>query len=463
MQKRHFHLAVIGAGPAGLSAALAATKAGLEVILLDDQPDVGGQVYRQLTRNCKMKQPYLGQSYFSGRNMVDEMQRFSGVYAPRTTVWQITAERDIAIVVDGKAEMLSADYILIATGAIERPMPVTGWTMPGVMSVGGAQTLLKTSALGAENAVFVGSGPLLYLTIWQYLQAGLPVRAVLDITRPAQWRSVIAYAPLTLFQPKLLISGWKWLREIRRQCAFIPHVSSVDIIGTDHATGIRYETEHGAKGEFTSDHIFLHQGVMPNINLTMATGLHHRWNDHAHYWQPVVDQNGQSSDPHIYVAGDGGGIGGAAAAALAGTNAARAIIAKLKPETGISLPGGLLSQLCRWRAKAIRPFLDRLYLPPADMRLPQRDDTVVCRCENVRKADIDAALSNAVTGPNQLKAFCRAGMGRCQGRSCGIMVQEMIAAHHKQSLSQTGYYRLRPPVKPLTLAELASLNGPWPV
>jgi len=94
--------------------------------------------------------------------------------------------------------------------------------------------------------------------------------------------------------------------------------------------------------------------------------------------------------------------------------------------------------------------------------LAQTDETIICRCEAVSKADVNAALACGASGPNQLKAFCRAGMGRCQGRSCGLVVQEMTASHTGQSMPETGYYRLRPPVKPITLAELASLEGPWP-
>ena len=149
------------------------------------------------------------------------------IYRPDCTVWQITNTHEIALVSRGKAELITADYIIIATGAIERPMPVKGWTLPGVMSVGGAQTLLKQAALGADDAVFVGSGPLLYLTAWQYIQAGLAVRAVIDITGGKQWRSAIPFAPLALLQPDMLAMGRKWLGDIRRNTEVINKVSAL--------------------------------------------------------------------------------------------------------------------------------------------------------------------------------------------------------------------------------------------
>ena len=461
MTVRKFNLVIIGAGPAGMSAAITATKAGLSVLILDDQGDAGGQVYRRLAQTLQSPPVYLGAAYAAGIPLMQAFLANGGVYEPKSTVWQITEDRDVAIVRNGQAEVIGADYIIIATGAIERAMPVTGWTLPGVMTVGGAQTLLKQAAIGAEDAVFVGSGPLLYLTAWQYIRAGLRVRAVLDTTGTHQKRAAIIHAPMALLQPAMLASGLAWMREIRRQSRLVRNVGAVEIIGQNRARAVRYETAGGHGETIDADHVFLHQGVIPNINLTMATGLDHHWDDVGYCWRPVTDGDGQSSDPHVYVAGDGGGVGGAKAAALAGRIAATAIIRRAVPSTSRQR-GGWRDHVRLWHQRSIRPFLDRLYTPSSHFRLPQSDGTIVCRCESVTHADVKAALGDAVTGPNQLKAFCRAGMGRCQGRGCGLLVQEMIAAHHRQSMAQTGYYRLRPPVKPVTLAELASLDGPWP-
>ena len=459
MVNQHFQIVIIGAGPAGMAAALTTTKAGLETIVIDDQKDSGGQVYRNLLANQEASTAYLGQSYYDGAKLAQSFADCGAIYWSDCTVWQITDMHEIALVSRGKAELITADYIIIATGAIERPMPVKGWTLPGVMSVGGAQTLLKQAALGADDAVFFGSGPLLYLTAWQYIKAGLEVRAVIDITGGKQWRSAIPFAPLALLQPNMLAMGRKWLGEIYRNTEVINKVSAIEIIGESQAQGVSCTLSSGDKIDIDANHIFLHQGVVPNVNLTMATGLAHQWDHQAHCWRPVIDVTGKSSDEQIYIAGDGGGIGGAKAAAIAGRLAASAIVARCgKPR----FLAQLYYKLRHLHYLSIRPFLDRLYLPPAHFRLAQTDETIICRCEAVSKADVNAALASGASGPNQLKAFCRAGMGRCQGRSCGLVVQEMISSHTGQSMPETGYFRLRPPVKPITLAELTSLEGPWP-
>ena len=158
--------------------------------------------------------------------------------------------------------------------------------------------------------------------------------------------------------------------------------------------------------------------------------------------------------PGIFVAGDGIGIAGAGAAAFSGKTAIKRMANYSKSRLSISL---VLSKLRRAKQTAIRPFLDTVFKPPRDWLVPTEDQAIVCRCEALSKADIAAAIKLGVSGPNQLKGFCRAGMGRCQGRMCGLTVQNMIAEHNKLSEKETGYFRLRPPIRPLTVGELAAL------
>jgi len=110
-----------------------------------------------------------------------------------------------------------------------------------------------------------------------------------------------------------------------------------------------------------------------------------------------------------------------------------------------------------WRQAAIRPFLDSLFKPPDDWRVPKEDHAIVCRCEALTKADVDAAIALGVSGPNQLKSYCRAGMGRCQGRMCALTIQKMIHNRNGGLEEEIGHLRIRPPIRPLTVGELAAL------
>jgi bacterioferritin-associated ferredoxin len=158
----------------------------------------------------------------------------------------------------------------------------------------------------------------------------------------------------------------------------------------------------------------------------------------------------------IAVAGDAAGIGGAEAAAERGRLAALAIVEVLRPAAMPSLPRERSVRRALRRALRGRRFLDALFLPAPQFRRPM-GDTMVCRCEEVTAEQIRGAANLGVPGPNQMKAFLRCGMGPCQGRMCGLTVTELIAAERGIHPRDVGYWRLRPPVKPITLGELASL------
>ena len=451
-----YDIVIIGAGPAGLAAAIEASRHDLSTLVLDDQPAPGGQVYRNITQNRGQRHAsgFLGNDYWSGSRLVDGFAHVSANVLTESRVWQITSDRQVFFSRQGKAQNVRAGAVLVATGAMERPMPIAGWTLPGVMSVGAAQTMLKTSGSGADGAVFVGSGPLFYLTVWQYLQAGFGVKAVVD-TAPARMRPehyLLAIA--ALLQPILLLKGLRWRAAIRRKTDYHAGATSVVIAGEDSATGVMFQDTSGREQNIPAKHVFIHQGVVPNVNLTMATDLRHQWHPRQLCWIPQTDMFGESSVDGIFIAGDGMGIAGATAAALSGRLAARRIIARVKRRPFFMAP---VWRALKWRQAAIRPFLDSLFKPPDDWRVPKEDHAIVCRCEALTKADVNAAIALGVSGPNQLKSYCRAGMGRCQGRMCALTIQKMIHNHNGGSEEEIGYLRIRPPIRPLTVGELAAL------
>jgi bacterioferritin-associated ferredoxin len=196
--------------------------------------------------------------------------------------------------------------------------------------------------------------------------------------------------------------------------------------------------------------------VVPNVNLAMAAGVKHAWDAGQLCWAPVLDANGGTSVDGISVAGDGAGIAGVLSAVERGRIAARAVVEALKPEAAGKAPAMDMLRRALAKAERGRAFLDVLFQPPKQFRVPE-GDTIVCRCEEVTAQDILDAVAIGATGPNQLKAYRRTGMGPCQGRLCGLTVTELMAQARGKSPEEIGYYRLRAPVKPITLAELAAL------
>jgi NADPH-dependent 2,4-dienoyl-CoA reductase/sulfur reductase-like enzyme len=451
-------VAVIGAGPAGLAAAAIAAGAGLDTVLFDENPGPGGQVYRAITSTPLQDRSVLGADFWTGQSLVERAQRSGARLQHATTVWSLDSELEVGVMRDGAARMIPARHVIIATGALERPFPIPGWTLPGVMTAGAAQTLLKASGAVAGGAVVLaGMGPLLWLLAAQTLRAGGRIAAILDTTPPGAYRAAAADFPAFLVSP-LFRKGLALLREVRRQVKVIGGVDRLVAEGDDRVRAVVYRTASGRQGRIEVEHLFLHQGVVPNVNLAMAAGVEHRWSDLQLCFAPVVDAFGGTSVPGLAVAGDGAGIAGAWAAEARGRLAAIAAVRRL---VGSNAPGASEADEREARAalrrgQAGRAFLDRVYRPPAAFRVPD-GDTVVCRCEEVTAAQIVDTAALGCEGPNQMKAFLRCGMGPCQGRLCGLTVTELIASARRSSPQAVGYYRLRPPVKPIPLSALANM------
>ncbi len=454
-------LAIIGAGPAGMAAAIEAKVLGLKAVLLDEQSRVGGQIYRNIEKPSLQNQAILGPDYYDGQALAKGVKTANCLHIPGATVWQINSDGSLYYSNKGISKVIQARHFLIANGAQERPVPIPGWTLPGVMTAGSAQVLLKTTGLAAEGAVFAGSGPLLYLITWQYLQAGIQVQAVLDTTPRSHYFKAISKLGNALQGSRYLIKGLKMIRDIKAAgIPIIKGVEALEAVGSE-ADGIS-QVVYRAKGKRNSiatDHLFLHQGVVPNVNLAMACNCEHEWNPLQLCWQPKLDTWGQSSQAHISIAGDNSGIGGAIAAKLRGKIAVQHIACLQNKQN--EQQRDINTQPYRrqlTRELAFRPFLDTLYQPAAQFRKPKSDDVTICRCEEITLGDIRSAASQGCMGPNQLKSFTRCGMGSCQGRQCGLTVSEVMADLTQQPVTATGYYRIRAPIKPLSFGELATLS-----
>ncbi|MBL6617984.1 MAG: FAD-dependent oxidoreductase [Reyranella sp.] len=443
-----YDLIVIGGGPAGLAAASLAARAGVRTVLFDENPGVGGQIYRGITFTPVKDRAILGDDYWAGEALAADAKASGALIVNGATVWSLDPQRVIGVSIAGAARMIEAKRVIIATGSQERPFPIPGWTLPGVMTAGAAQTVLKAQGLlPGGRTVIAGTGPLLWLLAAQILRAGGRIEALLDTTPRANWLRAAFHLPDFLLSP-YFAKGLALLREVRAKVP-VYKVSRIEAVGEGNLREVVFDG-----GRMAADLLLLHQGVVPNLNLALAAGAAHAWNERQLCFQPVVDQDFGGSVPGIAVAGDGAGIAGGTAAAERGRLAAIAAVRALKPNASLPEPQAIRQRL--QREEMGRAFLDWLNRPADSFRQPV-GDTVVCRCEEVTAKQVRDAADMGCEGPNQMKAFLRCGMGPCQGRLCGLTVTELIAAQRKSTPAEVGYYRLRPPVKPITLAELASL------
>jgi len=443
-----YDLVVIGGGPAGLASASLAARAGLTTILFDENAGVGGQIYRGITSTPVTNRSILGEDYWAGEALANEAKTSGAAIVNGATVWSLDPERIVGVSIFGKARMIEARRVIVATGSQERPFPIPGWTLPGVMTAGAAQTVLKAQGLlPSGRTIMAGTGPLLWLLAAQILRAGGKLDAILDTTPRRNLLRAAAHLADFALSP-YFAKGLALLREVKAKVP-VRRVSSVAAKGDDRLREVVTD-----RGPIAADLLLLHQGVVPNVNLALAAGVTHEWNERQLCFQPVLDQDFGSSVPGIAVAGDGAGIAGGTAAAERGRLAAIAAVRALKPDARLPDPQSVRRRL--QREERGRAFLDWLNRPAESFRQPV-GDTLVCRCEEVTAAQVRSTADLGCEGPNQMKAFLRCGMGPCQGRLCGLTVTELIAVQRKTTPAEVGYYRLRPPVKPITLAELASL------
>ncbi len=456
-------LIVVGAGPAGMAAAECAAGLGLSVALVDEQPRPGGQIYRATGASPLADASILGPDYQRGAALVEALSRHRIECFYNATVWQVTRDREIGLLVQGQTRLLQGRAIILATGAMERPVPIPGWTLPGVMTAGAGQILLKSAGLmPSASVVIAGSGPLLFLIAWQYVQAGVTIAAVVETTPHGNYLRALRHLGRALKANEYLRKGVALIAGLKR--AGIPILRNARHLRAEAGADGRVARLHFRTGNrdrsIECGLLLLHQGVVPNTQITRALDCSHDWDALQRCWRPRVNEWGATDVPGLWVAGDGAGIAGARAAEhsgrLAALDAAR-LLDRIQPSERDEKAAPDKAALAHHGA--VRPFLDTLYASAPDILVPS-DDTILCRCEEVTAGDIRHFVALGCQGPNQAKIFGRSGMGPCQGRLCGLTVAEVIADARGVPMEEVGYYRIRPPIKPITLGQLADLDIP---
>ena len=305
-------VAIVGAGPAGLAAATVCAERGLSTSLYDEQGAPGGQIYRGITASPLARPDILGEDYWRGASLLAPFRHSGARYVPNATVWAIAPRAsggfDLAMTsgpIKARESMtIAARAVILATGALERPFPVRGWTLPGVMTAGGAQVLLKTAGVVPQGrTVLAGCGPLLWLVAAQFLRAGVRIEALLDTTPRGRLAQALPHAP-AFMATSYFAKGRALVRAVRRRVRIIEYVESIALLGDDAVGAVRFRRDD-LNETLAADQVLLHQGVVPDTNLAGAAGCALTWDDLQACFVPVVDTWGGSTVPGLFIAGDG--------------------------------------------------------------------------------------------------------------------------------------------------------------
>jgi len=453
-------IVIVGAGPAGVRAAETLVAAGVKPIVIDENARWGGQIYRQppaLGGFERSKKALYGFEAHKAEALHSTMAALLPHvdYRPDTLAWACETGR-LDTLHAGRELSVPFSHLIIASGATDRVLPVPGWTLPGVYTLGAAQVALKSQgcAIG-RRVVLAGTGPLLYLVAYQYVKAGAQVIAVLD-TSP--FLQQVAAAPKLVRAPSTFAKGLYYIGWLKAKGIRIERdVTLVGIRGADGVEALEWRaSREGSPIEtIACDAIGVSFGLKPETQLADLAGCRFRFDATNRCWLPEVDAMGRSSLRGVYLAGDGAGIAGADAAELAGRRAALALLDDLgiAHPRGAGLPDAAAIARSLKRIAVFREGIEMAFAPPAHCASQWPDDMIVCRCEEIDASTLRRCIRDGDANEiNRLKALTRIGMGRCQGRMCGEAALTLLAEETGKPLDAVGRLRSQPPVKPIPLS-----------
>jgi NADPH-dependent 2,4-dienoyl-CoA reductase/sulfur reductase-like enzyme len=429
-------LTVIGAGPAGLSAAVAAADHGVTVTVLDLGERPGGQYFRHAAPELGARRAgALHHDWATFTALRDRFQRHVATgrisYRPRHQVWTVDRDDHARFTIralegerEARPRTVEAGAVLIATGAHDRHVPFPGWTLPGVMAVGGVQALLKGNLVApGRRAVVAGTGPFLLSAACGMLDSGIEVAAIIEANR------LTGYAR----DPRGALAGLDKLPELagyaaRLLRARVPFLSGRAVTaahGEGHVTSVTvspidsgWAICDGAARETACDLLAVGYGFTPQLELLVALGCATALGRDGSLIVSV-DRAQRTSVAGVSAAGETTGVGGAALAIAEGAIA------------GLTAAGATMPSPLRARRTRLARFASVLHAahPVADGWSGWlRDDTLICRCEQVSFARVREATQLGAIDARTLKLLARPGMGRCQGRICGRPVATLAAA-----------------------------------
>jgi NAD(P)H-nitrite reductase large subunit len=340
--------------------------------------------------------------------------------------------------------------LIVATGAYERPAMIPGWTLPGVMTVGAAQTLWRSyRTLPGWRVALFGNGPLVAQVALELARGGAEV-AMLGEAAPAPHRRPLAGLHMLRRDPALAVKGLRMLGALRARGIRPRHDAwPQSIRQADGGLEVAF-TAGGRQQRLTVDAVCLNYGFQPQNEILRLLGCEMAYDSRFDHLRVTRSDSCETSVPGVYAVGDCCGLGGAPAAVVEGRIAGRAASGR---------PAGAGDRAALTRHRQFQDALWQLYAAPLPRPEDAPPDTLVCRCEEVTKAQLDAALEDDPTDIGALKRATRIGMGRCQGRYCAPAVAGIMARRQGRPLEDLSYFAPRVPIKPVEIAAITAAEA----
>lgn len=457
---------IVGAGPAGLAAAKVISSASLgslDVLVLDERKSAGGQYFKQPARSFAVCEEELDAQFREGRELVASVAVSGVTLISEATVWGAFVPMQIGAITPTRRLTIQPRRLVLACGAYERGVPFPGWTLPGVMTTGAAQTLLRSSQIAPGRRVLIaGNGPLNLQVARELSDCGVEVVALVEAAATLGPSSLGALMKMAMSSPRLVSDGATHLWALRRRN--VPVLYRHALVRAEGAERVEEATiaqiNHtgqpvaGTERNYKVDAMCVGYGFLPQSELARALGCRHHYEEARGGLIVERDDAGRTSIPEVFVIGDAGGLGGARIALSQGALAGLAVARDL----GLRLGADLQRQEAKARRTLARyrrfqQGLWSLYRAPLLIDQLATPDTYICRCEGVTQQALETLMPDAdALGP--IKRGSRAGMGRCQGRYCGPIIAEILRRSSGKSLKEKDLLAPRPPFRPLPIGSL---------
>ena len=456
---------VIGAGPGGLVAASVAAEAGADVVVLDERSTRGGQYFKQPASAEVAHASLAGdRQYAEGKRLIERMLRSGARILSGAELWGAFAPNEFAVFDGERSTIYKPRCAIVATGAYERGLPLPGWTLPGVMTTGAAQGLLRSyGTLPGKRILVAGNGPLNLQVALELKRAGADAVAVAELaTRPGPGSFVTALR-MGLSAPGLAVNGIRYLAGLMRSGVPVLYgqgLASVEKtpaglkanVGPVGANGIEATTSYDV------DVVCMGYGFQPNNEILRSLGCRHDYDERRGHLVTKRSAECETSVAGIYAIGDCAGFRGAASALQDGVIAATAAVQSLHGSVPVELEKrSRQAARTRRRHERFQTALWTLFAAPRFHAQLAAPDTPICRCEDVRLRDIEAAIADDGYSVGTLKRLTRLGMGACQGRYCAPVAAHLIAARNGCPLDEFSYFAPRSPLKPIRIGDILAV------
>lgn len=448
---------VIGAGPGGLSAAIAARSAGAAVVVLDEREQGGGQFYKQPAVEGAVPDRQARR----GAELIEKARSIGVSFEHGVSVWGAFQPGEILANGPAGLAVYRPRTLVVATGAYERGWPVPGWTLPGVMTTGAAQTLWRTSRrLPGRRILIAGNGPLNLQLAAELIAGGAQVLALVESAGTPGWSDIPLVMRMARLAPDLLRDGILYhLRRIRGRTPILYRHLLAGVMAKDGALCAElHDMDGGGRRQYDVDAVCIGYGFEPANDLLRMLDCAHRFDAGRGQLVPERDVDGATSIPGVFALGDCSGLGGARVALaegpIVGTAAAR--------YAGFAAEADGAARRSLRQHRDFQAELWQLYATSvrSPLGLLTTADTILCRCEEITLGTVESALAEGAVDPGAVKRRCRIGMGRCQGRYCGPILDALCAARSGSERNEFSGFAPRAPVRPVAIEDLARPGKP---